>query len=159
MVVGEAPNVLDVESAGFETSAGEWSGWYSATAARSTAESFKGSSSLEVTVTDPWGWALQTNNWPGFATTAGDKWVSFAAKKGTGVVADVTLRLRWYDESQTLLQTDTLEMASLSSSWQTETDTFTAPSGTTSVYAEAYSGTGSATDTMYLDDISIINLN
>ena len=152
-VVGDAPNILDAGTAGGEGSAGQWQDWYSATIASSTEAAYTGTSSLKVNVTDPWGWGAQTANWPGFATGTGSKKVSYWAKQGTGAISNVTLRIKWFDGGQNLLQTDTVPLTSLSSSWQRGTATLTAPAGTATAYVDAYSTSGSAGDSLYLDDI------
>jgi len=157
MVVGDAPNVLDAATSGGEGSAGEWSSWYSADIAATNTEANHGTGSLKVDVTDPWGWAVQTNNWPGFETAAGNKRVSFSAKQGSGSISNVTLRIKWYDASQNLLQTDTLPLENLSGSWQAASTDLAAPSGTANAYLDMYSESGSAGDSLYLDDIAVIN--
>lgn len=157
MVVGDAPNLLDAATAGGEGSAGQWQGWYSANISATTQQAYKGSGSLLVEVTDPWGWAAQTGNWPGFAATSGNKRVSFAAKQGSGTISDVTLRVKWYDANQQLIQTDTLLFNSLNASWQQTSADMTAPAGTASVYLDMYSDSGGAGDSLYIDGIAVIN--
>ena len=153
LVVGDAPNALDAATAGGESSAGQWQDWYSATIAASTAQAHKGSGSLAVTVTDPWGWAAQVGNWPGFETSAGSKRVSFWAKQGSGAISNGTLRVIWFDGNQEELQTDTVPLTGLNSSWQQASANLTAPTGTTNAYLELYSNSGGAGDSLYLDDL------
>jgi len=148
-------NVLDTDTATIEGSVGEWSSWYSDTVARSSAEAHSGSHSLLTTVTSGGGWGLQLNNYPGFSAIAGPKNVSFWAKQGSGSIANVTLRLRWFDNSSTLLQTDTVPLTGLSGSWKQGSASLTAPSGTTSVFLEVYSSSGSTGDSLYLDDFVV----
>jgi hypothetical protein len=157
-VIGNAPNVIGADSADFESSLGEWADWYSATTAHDTTTAFKGNGSLRVDITDPWGWAIQTSNWPGFETTAGNKKVSFWAKQGTTGVTDVTLRIKWYgDNSQ--LQEDTVSIATLTDSWQKGQAQLTAPAGTTHAFVEAYGDSGTTGDKLYLDALSIVSLD
>jgi len=157
MVVGDAPNLLDAESAKFENNLGQWGGWYGADTTQSTTEARFGTGSMKVEVNALWGWALQTGNWPGFAATEGDKRVSFWAKQGVGSISNVTLRIKWFDDSQALLQTDTVPMTSLSSSWQRQTATLTPPTGTASAFVEMYSTSGAVGDSIYIDDIVVTN--
>ncbi len=157
MSVGDAPNLLDANTANFESSVGQWGSWYSANTVASTTEAYKGTGSLCVDVTDPWGWAIQTNNWPGFNAAAGNKRVSFWAKQGSGTIGTVTLRIKWFDAAQALLQTDTVVLNSLSGNWQQAVQNLTAPAGTTSAYLDAYSTQGSPADTLYIDDIVLTN--
>lgn len=153
MVVGDAPNALDADTAGGGTSAGEWQSWYSADVSVSTAAAYKGAGSVKIDVTDPWGWGVQLGNWPGFEASAGSKRLSYWAKQGSGSIADVTVRVKWLDENQDLLQTDTLPLSSLTGSWQQASDNLTAPAGTVSAYLDVYSDYGGSGDSLYLDDI------
>lgn len=158
-VVGNAPNVVTGDSADFEGSLGTWDSWYSAAVAHDTTTAFKGSGSLRVDITDPWGWAAQTSNWPGFETTAGSKKVSFQAKKGAGSATNVTLRIKWYDASEQQLQEDTVALSNLTTSWQKGQSQLTAPAGTTHAFLEIYGSNGMMGDALYLDDISLVSLD
>jgi hypothetical protein len=157
MVVGDAPNILDAATAGGEGSAGEWQSWYSATIAHSSAQAYKGANSLLVNVTDPWGWGVQLSNWPGFEADAGAKRISYQAKQGAGSIGDVTIRVKWFNASNQVLQADTVQLSSLTANWQRATQNVTAPVGTTHAYLDVYSDDGSAGNSLYLDDIVITN--
>ncbi|HEX6416356.1 MAG TPA: right-handed parallel beta-helix repeat-containing protein [Candidatus Saccharimonadales bacterium] len=148
-------NALDTDTATIEGSTGKWSGWYSASIARSSLEAHSGSNSLQVTVTGGGGWALELNNYPGFDAIAGSKTVSFWAKQGSGTITNATLRVRWRDGGGTLLQTDLVPLASLSTSWQQATASVSAPAGTAKVFLELYSNSGSTGNTLYLDDFKV----
>jgi parallel beta helix pectate lyase-like protein len=158
MVVGDAPNLLDADSAGFENSAGQWGSWYNANVSASAVEARKGTGSMKLDVTDPWGWAIQTNNWPGFAASAGQKRVSFWAKQGIGAISDVTLRIKWFDSSQTLVQADTVVLNGLTTDWKRQVATLTAPADAATAYLDMYSDYGVAGDSLYIDDIVVANL-
>ena len=159
MVVGDAPNALDSDTAGGESSAGQWQSWYSAAVTASTYEAHRGSGSLRVDVTDPWGWGIQAANWPGFEASAGNKRVSYWAKQGAGSMSEVTLRVKWVDSNQTLLQTDLVPLSGLSANWQQVVANIAAPSGTANVYLEIYSPSGTPGDSLYLDEIVIADAN
>jgi len=153
MVVGDAPNLLDANTAGGESSAGQWKSWYNATVTASTYEAHRGSGSLRVDVTDPWGWGIDAANWPGFEASAGNKRVSYWAKQGAGSISQVTLRVKWFNSSQTLLQTDLVPLSGLMTNWQQATANLVAPNGTATVFVELYSSSGNPGDSLYLDDI------
>jgi len=155
MVVGDVPNAVSGDSGTFEGGQGQWQDWYSATVAQSSDTAHSGSNSLKVSVTDPWGWGAQLANWPGFDATAGSRRISYWAKQGSGSISNVTLRVKWFDNSQQLLQTDTVPLSSLSGSWQQGTTTVTAPSGTATAYVDAYSTSGTTGNTLYIDDVAI----
>ncbi|QSQ19656.1 right-handed parallel beta-helix repeat-containing protein [Pyxidicoccus parkwayensis] len=158
VVVGDAPNALDAGSAGGEGSAGQWQSWYNAGVSASTQAAYRGAGSLRVNVTDPWGWGVQLANWPGFATTAGNKRISYMAKQGAGAISTVTLRVKWFNGSQALVQTDLVTLNGLTTGWQQAAANVTAPSGASNVYLEAYSSSGGAGDSLYLDDIVITDV-
>jgi hypothetical protein len=148
-------NALDTDTATIEGSVGQWSAWYSSAIARSTVQAHSGTHSLEMTVTSGGGWGLELNNYPGFSTIAGPKHVSFWAKQGSGTITNATLRVRWRDGGGNLLQTDTLPLAGLSTSWQQGTASLTAPDGTATVSLEVISSSGSTGNTLYLDDFVV----
>lgn len=157
MVVGAAANVLNADSGGAESSAGEWVSWYSAGVSTTASGVFRGSGSLLVTVTDPWGWAVETGNWPGFDATAGDKRLSFWAKQGTGDISDVTLDVAWVDSANQTISTSSLPLESLTTSWQQAMANVTAPAGTASAHFTLSSNSGEADETLLIDDIVLTN--
>ena len=158
-VVGNAPNVLDANTAGGETNAGHWQSWYSADVATTTTGMHSGDGALQVNITDPWGWALQLDNYPGFETGAGAKRISYWAKQNSGSVSSVTLSVKWFDENGSLLQTDPLPISALTTSWQKATANVTAPAGTTNAYLSMSSSSGTTGDSILVDDILVANAN
>lgn len=157
--VGDAPNVLDTNTAGGEASTGHWQSWYSADVATATTGMHSGAGALQVNITDPWGWAVQLDNWPGFATDAGAKRVSYWAKQGSGSVASVTMHIKWLDENGSVLQSDSLPVSTLTSSWQKVSTNLTAPAGTTNVLLDMGSNSGTTSDSILVDDILVTNAN
>src|ERR1700722_20367951 len=77
-------NLLDANSQGFEGGVGEWAPWYSTSIARSTAAAEAGSASLLVSITAPYGWGIEMNDWPGLPASPGSMNVSFWAKHDAG---------------------------------------------------------------------------
>jgi hypothetical protein len=159
MVVGDAPNALDAATSGGEGSVGEWQDWYSETVSASNEQAHRGGSSLKVSITEPWGWAAQLANWPGFETSAGAKHVSFWGRQGAGSVSDVTLSVVWFDGEQNVVGTDDVPLSSLSGSWQQAGANLTAPTGTTNAYFELSSDSGGNGDSLYIDDILLTDAN
>lgn len=158
IVVGDAPNALDAASSGGEGSAGQWQGWYSASISATAQAAYRGTGSLLVSVTDPWGWGVQLANWPGFATSGGNKRLSFMAKQGSGAISNVTVRVKWFDGAQALVQTDVVPLTGLTPSWQRAVALLAAPAGATHAFLEAYSNSGGAGDSLYLDDIVLTSV-
>ncbi|WP_395806419.1 right-handed parallel beta-helix repeat-containing protein [Archangium minus] len=159
MVVGDAPNTLDAASAGGEGSAGQWQDWYSASISATPQDAYRGTGSLLVNVAAPWGWGVQLANWPGFATTAGNKRISYVAKQGSGAISNVTVRVKWFNGNQELVQTDLVPLNNLTTSWQRAVSNVAAPSGAANAYLDIYSNSGGAGDSLYLDDIVITDIS
>ena len=152
-------NYLDADTASVENSLGQWNDWYSETVSSSSESAQTGSKSMKVTVTDPWGWGVQFNDWPGIAATPGDKVLTFNAKKGTGSISSVTVTAQWFDTDANLLQTDNVSIDSLSSEWKRGSSPLTAPAGTAYVRLEPNSDDGTSGDSVYLDGFVISDLN
>lgn len=148
-------NALDADTATLEGSIGRWAAWYSDTISRTTQAAHSGTYGLQVDVTAGGGWGVELNNWPGFTATPGTKQLSFWAKQGSGTISGVTLRVKWFNGAQQLTQTDLVQLNSLSTSWQQATLTVSAPADTATVFLEFISTSGSAGDTLHLDDIVI----
>jgi len=148
-------NALDSDTATIEGSIGQWQDWFTTTIAQSTAQAHSGTHSLQVTLTGGGSWGLQLGNYPGFDTIAGPKHVSFWAKQGAGSVPNATLRVRWRDGGGNLLQTDTVPLTTLTTSWQQGSASMTAPSGTASVFLEVTGNSASSGNTLYLDDFVV----
>lgn len=148
-------NYIDADTSTLEGSIGEWTTWYSSTPARSNLEAHSGTHSLQITVDAGGGWATQLANHPGFPTRGGDKRISFWAKQGSGAISNVTLRVKWFDSGQNLLQTDVVPISALTTEWQQGTVDVTAPPATETLFLEFFSNSGSAGNTLYADDFVI----
>lgn len=148
-------NALDADTATLEGSIGQWQAWFSDTIEQTSAEAHSGTQSLRVNINAGGSWGVQLGNYPGFTATSGSKKVSFWAKQGTGSVPSVTLRVKWFDATDTLIQTDNVTIGTLTTSWQEGTANLTAPSATASVYLEILNSSGGAGNTLYLDDFTV----
>jgi hypothetical protein len=80
------------------------------------------------------------------------------AKQGAGAISNVTVRVKWFDGNQALLQTDLVPLSALTPSWQRATANVTAPAGAATVYLDVYSSSGGAGDSLYLDDIVVTDV-
>jgi hypothetical protein len=151
-------NALDANTAGLEGSIGHWSDWFSTTPTQSTEEAHTGTHSLKV-VTTGGSWGLQLDNWPGFATTAGNKRASFWAKLGAGsTITTATLHVQWF-QNNTSLQTDNLPITGLTTAWQqAQSPTVVAPAGATTVNLTLTSGSVATGSTIYFDDFKVEDL-
>lgn len=158
-VAGNAPNALDVNTAGGEINAGHWQSWYSANVATTNTGMHSGDGALQFSITDPWGWAVQLDNWPGFETSASAKRISYWAKQGAGSVTNVGMRITWFDENGSSLGTNSLPITTLTSSWQKVSANITPPAGTTNVLLDMSSNSGTTGDSILVDDIHIANSN
>jgi hypothetical protein len=155
VVIGDVENALDADTASLEGTVGQWRPWYGSSVERATDQAYSGTHSLLVGVTAGGGWAVEIASYPGFATTPGVKRISYWAKSGTGTASSVTLRVKWFNDSGQVLQTDLVALTSLTSEWQQAAADVVAPAGTTDVRVELYSGSGSAGSTLYVDDVVI----
>ncbi|GAM18699.1 hypothetical protein SAMD00019534_018740 [Acytostelium subglobosum LB1] len=151
----QTSNILDANTATLEGSIGQWVSWYSASVAQSTAQKHSGAKSLLVTVTDPWGWGVTSNNYPGFAATAGSKSVSLWARLGSGTNVQPTLSMKWLNSAQSVLQTNSIALSPLSTTWTQKTATITAPAATAYVLIEL-TGSDAVGSSFFLDDIVIV---
>ncbi|MDQ1412822.1 MAG: hypothetical protein QOE07_1410 [Acidimicrobiaceae bacterium] len=156
--VGSTPtvgtNLLDADTASIEASVGRWAPWFSASVVQSTAQAQSGTHSLQVNVTAPYGWGIQTSNWPGFPATAGPKTLSFLALAGSGSLG-ATMQAQWRDGSGNVLGTSTVSLATLTSTWQQASTTALAPPGTSNVSVTFSGTTGVAGNSFYLDQMFV----
>lgn len=86
--------------------------------------------------------------------TEGNSYTLSIAAKGTLSDISVSLLVGWADDSYNILSIDTIDLSTtLSTSYQTFEDTFTAPAGATCVGCQIVgTATGTASGTLYLDD-------
>ncbi|NTX17310.1 hypothetical protein HUA74_39380 [Myxococcus sp. CA051A] len=123
-------NLLDAESASLETGPGAWIAWYGVTASRASTDAREGEAVLRVEVTEPYGWGVHLDNWPGFAASPGAHRASFWVR-GTSERSPVAeMRVSWRDASGRELQSDLLSSPVLSSKWVRTARELTAPAGT-----------------------------
>jgi hypothetical protein len=157
VVVGdEAPEVNDLaaDTATLEGSVGTWVPWFSTAVAQSTDQAHGGTHSLKVDVTAPFGWGVTQSNYPGFATAAGDKTISFWGMAGSGSGLSATMSVHWRDAAAGLLRTDVVNLP-LGSSWAQAAAVVAAPAGTAFVAIDFSNSSGGAGNVVYLDDISV----
>ena len=150
--------MLDAGSASFEDGLGRWQDWYAATASASQEAAYRGSGSLKLTVTEPWGWGAQLSNWPGFPATAGEKRISYWAKRGAGAISALTLRVYWYGADGQALGRVDVPLAELTTDWRQARANVAAPAGTASAYADVVSSSGVPGDSVYVDEIVVTDV-
>ncbi len=147
-------NALDADTASLEGSTGHWAPWFSATVAQTTAQAEAGTHSLQVQVTAPFGWGIQVNSWPGFATSPGPQAIGFWALGGVGSLG-VTMQVQWRDGAGHVLGTNSAAIPALTGGWQHATASATAPAGTVAVTASFSGTTATAGSSIYLDEIYV----
>lgn len=125
-------NLLDADSATFEDGVGEWVAWFSSRISREPDAAKTGASGLKVEVTDPYGWGIQLDNWPGFEASPGLYRASFWARAPAGH-QEILLEVAWRDENGEELQVDALTSEPLDAEWTRIVQEVTAPKGTTRV--------------------------
>jgi len=151
-VVGAIP-LLDADTSTIEGSLGHWVPWFSSSVSRSSAQSHTGTNSMKVDVTAPYGWGVQLNNWPGFPASPGPMWISFWGRQGAGSLG-ATMSVDWRNASGAIFRTDTVSIPAMTTTWQQASAGVVAPPGTAWATVEI-TGSGVASDTLYLDDIVV----
>jgi hypothetical protein len=147
-------NALSADTAGLEGSLGAWTPWFSTTVSQSSVAPHSGTKNLRVDVTAPYGWGVQLNNFPGFATTAGSKTISFWGLLGAGPTTAVTMNVTWRDQTGASLQTSSVSIPALGGTWQQASAAVAAPAGTASAWVELV-GNSAAGTTVFLDDFKV----
>lgn len=155
VINGVPRNFIEEASAGLESGVGRWQSWYNATPSASSVTAKSGTNSLRVDITGSPNWGISSNNWPGYAATAGAHRMSFWTRLGSGSGLAVELVVDWFDSSNTKLQTDRVRLTGLTTTWQQASLDVVAPPGTTKVFPKFVDTTGVAGDYLFIDDIFV----
>lgn len=157
VVIDHSPtsNLLDAETASLETGLGVWTAWYGATASRASTDARDGEAVLRVEVTEPYGWGVHLDNWPGFAASPGAHRASFWARGTTGRSVVAQMKVSWRDSEGRELQAQTLTSPVLSGQWGRTTLELTAPEGTERMSVEVTGDEGSVSDVIELDALVV----
>ncbi len=155
----QVTNYLDDNTATLEGSIGQWQSWFSTTVAQSTAEAHTGTHSLKINITAPFGWGVQLSDPVGPQITTRDKHISFWGKLGSGTNIKAKLEVRWLGATQNLIRTDILTSPILNATWQETASTLTPPAGAKTVSIVVDDSSGTAGNSLYLDDIVIADSN
>jgi hypothetical protein len=147
-------NALDEDTATIEGSLGDWVSWFSANISRTTAEAHSGTHSMKVDITAPFGWGVQFADAAGFPVTPTPKKVSFWGKLGAGTLS-ARVDIRWLDENQSTLRTDSTLLSPLTTSWQQSSVDLTPPAGTATVKLSIVHSSGTSGNSLYIDDIVV----
>ncbi|QSQ15695.1 hypothetical protein [Myxococcus landrumensis] len=160
-VIDHSPtsNLLDAETASLETGGGVWTAWFAVTIARATTAAREGDAGLRVEVTEPYGWGVATDNWPGFAASPGAHRASFWARGTTGRSLVAEMKVKWRDASGKELRAETLSSPVLSGQWVRTERELTAPAGTERVSVEVTGAEGSPGDVIDLDVLVVQAIN
>ncbi|RKI46618.1 hypothetical protein D7Y27_07825 [Corallococcus sp. AB004] len=144
-------NLLDAETASLETGLGAWSAWFSVTVVRAPTAAREGEAGMRVEVTEPYGWGVHLDNWPGFAASPGAHRASFWARGTPGRSLVAEMRISWRDSGGRELQAETLSSPVLSGQWVRTARELTAPAGTERVSVEVTGAEGVPGDVIELD--------
>jgi hypothetical protein len=149
-------NAVDLDTATLEGSIGEWISWFSATVSRSSAEAHTGTHSLKVDITAQFGWGVQLNDPSGFPITPAEKTISYWVKLGSGTNLFSRMDVRWIDENGTVIGTTAqLLSPALTTNWQQVSTTATPPAGAKSASIVIVHSSGTAGNSIYIDDVVI----
>ncbi|MBZ4399732.1 hypothetical protein [Myxococcus sp. AS-1-15] len=157
VVIDHAPasNLLDAETASLETGLGVWTAWYGVTASRASTDARVGAAVLRVEVTEPYGWGVHLDNWPGFAAAPGAHRASFWARGTTARSVVARMKVSWRDSDGEELQAQTLTSPVLSGQWARTALELTAPEGTARVSVEVTGDEGTVGDVIELDALVV----
>jgi hypothetical protein len=147
-------NYIDSNTSTLEGGIGHWQDWFSTTVTQSTLQAHTGTHSLQIMLTGG-GWADQLDNYPGIDTAPGNKRISFWAKQGTGSVPNMSMKVLWFNEAGSQLGTTVDVPLTLSSGWQQGSIDANAPAGTVKAYIRLSGSSGSAGNTVFVDDLVI----
>lgn len=148
-------NALDEDTATIEGSIGDWISWFSTNISRTSAEAHTGTYSMKVDITAPFGWGVQFGDSAGFPVTTTPKLVSFWGKLGSGTSLSARMDIRWLDEDQNTLRTDSTLISPLTASWQQSSVALTPPAGTATVNLSIVHSSGTAGNSLYIDDVIV----
>ena len=148
-------NLLDAETASLETGLGAWSAWFSVTVSRAATDAREGEAVLRVEVTEPYGWGVSLDNWPGFAASPGAHRASFWARGTPGRSLVAEMRVIWRDSDGRELGAETLSSPVLSGQWVRTAREMTAPAGTERVSVEVTGAEGVPADVIELDALVV----
>jgi hypothetical protein len=144
-------NLLDAETASLETGLGQWTAWFSVTVSREPTAARDGEAGMRVEVTEPYGWGVHLDNWPGFAASPGTHRASFWARGTPAASLVAQMRVSWRDASGRELQSEVLSSPVLSAEWVQTARELTAPAGTERVGVEVTGTEGAPGDVIELD--------
>lgn len=154
VIHGVPRNFLDPATSGFESGTHKWTNWFGTTLSVSSAVARSGTQSLRVDLAGG-NWGIQTNNWPGFAATAGARRISFWARLGAGTGLGADLTVQWLDSANTVLQTDSVQVTGLTSTWQQGSADVVAPPGTAAAWVTVTHSAGVSGNHIFLDDFFV----
>ncbi|AGC45336.1 hypothetical protein MYSTI_04035 [Myxococcus stipitatus DSM 14675] len=157
VVIDHAPtsNLLDAETASLETGSGVWTAWFAVTIARAPTAAREGDAGLRVEVTEPYGWGVATDNWPGFAASPGAHRASFWARATSGRSLVAEMKVKWRDASGRELRVEALSSPVLTGQWVRTERELTAPAGTERVSVEVTGAEGTPGDIIELDSLVV----
>jgi hypothetical protein len=148
-------NILDADTQSLEGGVGHWQAWYSVDVSRATDAAQRGSASLRIDVTDPFGWGAQLDNWPGFAAGPGEHRVELWARAVSGSALELEVSVHWKTESGEDVQAEDLR-APLDTAWRKLERDLLAPSGTKRVTLELTGVEGDPGDAVEVDEIFVL---
>lgn len=148
-------NLLDTDTQSIEESVGHWQAWYSTDIRRSTDGAQRGQASLRIAITEPFGWGVAFDNWPGFPAAPGRHRAELWARTAAGSALDLSVTLHWRDESGNDLD-QTQVRVPLERAWRKVGRDLTAPPGTTRVWLELTGSEGEPGDAIEVDEVFVL---
>ncbi|MFY0564103.1 hypothetical protein ACN28E_09655 [Archangium lansingense] len=156
-VVDHSPtsNLLDAETASLEAGVGHWTAWYGTKISRAPGAARQGEASLRIELTEPYGWGVALDNYPGFPATPGAHRATFWARAVRGSSLRVEMRVSWRDARGEELQAHRLAGPVLGADWVNARLEMVAPANAERVSVDLTGSEGDPGDALEVDGISI----
>lgn len=156
-VVDHTPtsNLLDAETASLEAGVGHWEAWYGTKISRDPGAARLGEAGLRIELTEPHGWGVTLDNYPGFPATPGAHRATFWARAVRGSSLRVEMKVSWRDATGKELQAHPLVSPVLGAEWVNARLDMEAPANAERVSVDLTGSEGSPGDVLEVDEVFV----
>lgn len=156
-VVDHSPtsNLLDAETASLEAGLGHWEAWYATKISRAPEAARLGEAGLRIEITEPFGWGVTLDNYPGFPATPGAHRATFWARAIRGSSLKIEMKVLWRDATGKELQTDSLVSPVLGADWVNARLELVAPANAERVSVDLLGDEGETGDVLEVDELFV----
>lgn len=156
-VVDHSPtsNLLDADTSSLEAGAGHWDAWYATTISRDPDAARQGEAGLRIEITEPYGWGVTLDNYPGFRATPGAHRATFWARAVRGSSLKVELKVSWRDATGEEIQAQSLVSPVLGADWVNTRLEMVAPANAERLGVELTGDEGAPGDVLEVDEVFV----